>query len=321
MVPAKAERIFAGSSRMPSALKSVNKDIYDVYAYGAGSVLAIHKNPIRFDLYFEDVLQVTANSEAFMHFDQKLATSSQSSSSSSSGQLSEAERHGGKEVLSYGEDGLAIYTDGTREEKHEIKEVNEVSDPSSFKESFGGHSDKRPNGPMSVGIDFSFPNAAHVYGIPEHATKFSLQSSKGDGDRTSHYKDPYRMYNLDVFEYELDEPMALYGHIPMMMGHGLVQSASGKAEPFSAVSISLNYFILRRRVDIHFFVCRECSGLILQRRSLMCLKRTLVRVKRLIGYRSLAILISFFSLALALPLSTISSHRLLVVSNCRLCLL
>ena len=28
------------------------------------------------------------------------------------------------------------------------------------------------------------------------------------------------MYNLDVFEYELDEPMALYGHIPVLVAHG-----------------------------------------------------------------------------------------------------
>jgi len=26
--------------------------------------------------------------------------------------------------------------------------------------------------------------------------------------------DPYRLYNLDVFEYELNNPMALYGAIP-----------------------------------------------------------------------------------------------------------
>src|SRR5690606_16934348 len=32
--------------------------------------------------------------------------------------------------------------------------------------------------------------------------------------------EPYRMYNLDVFEYELDETMALYGHVPLMLGHG-----------------------------------------------------------------------------------------------------
>lgn len=31
--------------------------------------------------------------------------------------------------------------------------------------------------------------------------------------------DPYRMYNLDVFEYDLYNPMALYGHVPFMVAH------------------------------------------------------------------------------------------------------
>ena len=31
--------------------------------------------------------------------------------------------------------------------------------------------------------------------------------------------DPYRLYNLDVFEYELDNKMALYGSIPLMLAH------------------------------------------------------------------------------------------------------
>lgn len=31
--------------------------------------------------------------------------------------------------------------------------------------------------------------------------------------------DPYRLYNLDVFEYELYNPMALYGSVPVMIAH------------------------------------------------------------------------------------------------------
>ncbi len=31
--------------------------------------------------------------------------------------------------------------------------------------------------------------------------------------------DPYRLFNLDVFEYELDNEMALYGSIPFMQAH------------------------------------------------------------------------------------------------------
>lgn len=38
------------------------------------------------------------------------------------------------------------------------------------------------------------------------------------------YNEPYRLYNLDVFDYELDNTMALYGHIPFMSAHGLVGS-------------------------------------------------------------------------------------------------
>jgi alpha 1,3-glucosidase len=34
--------------------------------------------------------------------------------------------------------------------------------------------------------------------------------------------DPYRLYNLDVFEYELWNPMALYGSVPFMLAHKCV---------------------------------------------------------------------------------------------------
>ena len=31
--------------------------------------------------------------------------------------------------------------------------------------------------------------------------------------------EPYRQYNLDVFEYLHESPFSLYGSIPMMMAH------------------------------------------------------------------------------------------------------
>lgn len=31
--------------------------------------------------------------------------------------------------------------------------------------------------------------------------------------------DPYRLFNLDVFEYDIQNPMALYGSIPYMLAH------------------------------------------------------------------------------------------------------
>lgn len=44
----------------------------------------------------------------------------------------------------------------------------------------------------------------------------------------AHAPRPRSLYNLDVFEYEMDEPMALYGSIPYMLAH----SAAGTCGAF-----------------------------------------------------------------------------------------
>jgi alpha 1,3-glucosidase len=64
-------------------------------------------------------------------------------------------------------------------------------------------------GPAAVSVDVMFPRATQIYGIPEHADSLAL--------RDTWDSEPYRLYNLDVFEYELNERMALYGSVPFMM--------------------------------------------------------------------------------------------------------
>lgn len=71
-------------------------------------------------------------------------------------------------------------------------------------------------------MDLSFPDTKNVYGLPEHASNFSLKATRGVN---AEYKEPYRLYNLDVFEFELNSPMALYGSIPFLLSHKL--GASG----------------------------------------------------------------------------------------------
>eukprot|EP00731_Ephydatia_muelleri_P027270 Em0019g143a len=90
-------------------------------------------------------------------------------------------------------------------------ETKQVEQPDTWEESFKGHMDSRPYGPSSIGMDISFPGVEHVYGIPEHADSFALKTTTGG--------EPYRLFNLDVFEYELRNPMALYGSIPLMLAH------------------------------------------------------------------------------------------------------
>jgi mannosyl-oligosaccharide alpha-1,3-glucosidase len=88
----------------------------------------------------------------------------------------------------------------------------EDEDPGAWEENFKSHHDSKPNGPEAVALDFTFPQASILFGIPEHADSFVLKST--------HNTDPYRLYNLDVFEYELDNGMALYGSVPVLYGHG-----------------------------------------------------------------------------------------------------
>ena len=83
---------------------------------------------------------------------------------------------------------------------------------SCWDESFKSHTDTKPYGPMSVGMDFTFVDFDQVYGIPEHADRFALKNTKGTTD-------PYRLYNVDIFEYEAETPMSLYGAYPLMLAH------------------------------------------------------------------------------------------------------
>uniref|UniRef100_A0A8C6KRN9 Glucosidase II alpha subunit n=1 Tax=Nothobranchius furzeri TaxID=105023 RepID=A0A8C6KRN9_NOTFU len=91
------------------------------------------------------------------------------------------------------------------------KEEEEKVEEGMWEETFKSHSDSKPNGPSAVSLDFSLPGVEHVYGIPEHADTLRL--------KTTDNGDPYRLYNLDVFQYELYNPMALYGAVPVMLAH------------------------------------------------------------------------------------------------------
>jgi alpha 1,3-glucosidase len=147
-----------------------------------------------------------------------------------------------KKIVDYNEHGHAIYEDGTtsNDAYHEKKggdggaaaaavstaeeDGSPVGADEAWEESFGGHTDSKPRGPASVGTDITFRNSKHVYGIPEHASSLALKPTTGNGAGT--YDEPYRLYNLDVFEYDLDVPMALYGSIPLMLSHGTKHSVA-----------------------------------------------------------------------------------------------
>lgn len=200
-------------------------------------VLRVQLDPFQVDLLVGGVPAVTVNKGGLLHFQAYRAKKDKANAGSGgeeSGEKIEEEvvdKHGGKKIVGYWEDGLAIYEDGSREEKPsaeeeaaEARRLQEAAaaDEDKWEEYFGGHTDSRPHGPASVGIDVRFPGAEHLYGLPEHASSFRLKTTKGPN---AQYAEPFRLYNLDVFEYELDEPMALYGSIPFVASHTAALSA------------------------------------------------------------------------------------------------
>ncbi|XP_066526135.1 neutral alpha-glucosidase C isoform X2 [Hoplias malabaricus] len=80
-----------------------------------------------------------------------------------------------------------------------------------WKETFQQFQDIKANGPCSVGIDLSLHGYTHAYGLPEHADSLQLKDTRGS--------EPYRLYNLDVFAYEIGNRLGLYGSVPLLLAH------------------------------------------------------------------------------------------------------
>ena len=105
----------------------------------------------------------------------------------------------------------------TEKKSSEESASDAIGDESTWwDEKFAGTHDSKPRGPESVALDVSFVGYDHVYGIPEHASSLSLKQTRG-GDGM--YEEPYRLFNVDAFEYEVDSPMSLYGAIPLLQAH------------------------------------------------------------------------------------------------------
>ncbi|XP_010270270.1 PREDICTED: probable glucan 1,3-alpha-glucosidase [Nelumbo nucifera] len=122
-------------------------------------------------------------------------------------------RKGGDRVVSMNSHGL-----------FDFEQLRKKKEGEDWEERFRSHTDTRPYGPQSISFDVSFYGAGFVYGIPEHATSLALKPTRGPG---IDHSEPYRLFNLDVFEYLHDSPFGLYGSIPFMISHGKAHGTSG----------------------------------------------------------------------------------------------
>ena len=66
-----------------------------------------------------------------------------------------------------------------------------------------------------------FPSMLMHSHLDQHSKKFFVWLSEANRNESILFSDtdPYRLFNVDVFEYDIQNPMALYGSVPYMLAH------------------------------------------------------------------------------------------------------
>ncbi|CAH1791374.1 unnamed protein product [Owenia fusiformis] len=191
-------------------LEVLSKDSKSVTVGFLDNKIAIQSDPFRIDFIVRGEPVLSVNSRGLMNFEHIREKAQPPEKAGEEEEKKEEPKEGDgeeqEEVLDDDDDDDD--DDDNNDDKNNDAEGEE---PGMWEETFKTHKDTKPLGPESIGLDFSFPGFEHVYGIPEHADTLALKSTTST--------DPYRLYNLDVFEYELDNPMALYGAVPYMIAH------------------------------------------------------------------------------------------------------
>lgn len=193
--------------------------------------LVIRHSPLKLDFLKDGVPHVVLNERALFHMEHFRLKAPTTPAPTGDGSAADplvvqeevkppmVDEQAYRDFLEADEDGMWDETFGGRRD-------SKPKGPYRLFSLFPGSTDPLLTGPESLALDITFPGYSHVFGLPEHASPFSLKTTRGRTDEPS-YKDPYRLFNLDVFEYEHDSEMALYGSIPYMVAQ----------RPGSAVSV------------------------------------------------------------------------------------
>ncbi|XP_041765356.1 neutral alpha-glucosidase AB [Anopheles merus] len=187
---------------------------------------AIQVAPFKVDFFQQGRLVVTANGKGMMRFEH-LRRKPEPKTEQQLQEEAAADRGEQKE-------------DGGEQQAEPAAPADD--DPGAWEENFKSHHDSKPKGPEGLALDFTFPQAKVLFGVPEHADSFALRHTATKGT------DPYRLYNLDVFEYELNNGMALYGSVPVVYGHG--ETATAGVFWLNAAETWVDVFSANRDTDV-----------------------------------------------------------------------
>uniref|UniRef100_A0A671S668 Neutral alpha-glucosidase C-like n=1 Tax=Sinocyclocheilus anshuiensis TaxID=1608454 RepID=A0A671S668_9TELE len=95
-----------------------------------------------------------------------------------------------------------------------------LQDPTRYQEQYMillFHTHSKTHLEISVGMDLSLHGFNHTYGLPEHADTLVLKDTS--------VTEAYRLYNLDVFGYDINSRLGLYGSVPFLLAHKLERTA------------------------------------------------------------------------------------------------
>lgn len=191
------------------------------------SRMEITFSPIHMAYYVNSELKITVNDKNLFYFE---VTRTKSVDHPETTKVEEKVEE--KKIVDYTEGGHAIYEDGTIEgetapvepeteaevsadgstmpsepttESSSGEDTEKEDETGYWEETFGGKTDSKPFGPQSVGADITFHDNLGLYGLPQHSSSFRLKTTV-----SGEYSEPYRLFNLDVFEFATDKPSALY---------------------------------------------------------------------------------------------------------------
>jgi len=121
-----------------------------------------------------------------------------------------------------------------------------------FKQISIGCKNPCPKGPQSVAIDCTFHEFEDCYGLPERYRKFKLNDTKAKSTNP----EPYRLYNLDLFE-DKYKNQNLYGNIALVIANNPIKEYNGAIFWLNSSDTYIDYENVVPNSNLHFI--SECG--------------------------------------------------------------
>ena len=115
----------------------------------------VKHSPFAINFYRDDEIHVKFNGKGFLNIEQWRP-----------------------KVESPSKDGDSSSEESSSEQTSTPEAAIQQDESTWWEETFGGNTDSKPKGPESIGLDITFPDYQHVYGVPSHTGPLSLKETR-----------------------------------------------------------------------------------------------------------------------------------------------